>query len=143
MQIKTAQFLSVAVAAMAVLCTVLPAPAKTYWVSPAGTAAWSQAQGGAPLSGTSCASLQTANANAAAGDTVYLREGSYSAIGYINPSHSGASENLRIFYCNYNNETVTVRDESYGIYLYKKSYVTVNGIQFENLNRFMRIYAGH
>ncbi|MBE3142814.1 MAG: PKD domain-containing protein, partial [Planctomycetes bacterium] len=46
---------------------------QIYWVSPNGAATWANAKSKTPLSGTACCSMSTANANASAGDTVYLR----------------------------------------------------------------------
>ena len=120
----------------------LNSPDTTYWVSPDGQAAWSSCKGALPLNGSSACALSTANTNAVAGDTVYLRGGTYSDQ-EIWPSNSGTSEDNRIVYTSYNQENVTIRDSAYGIYIYKKSYITVNGINFYNLRRFMRIYAGH
>jgi hypothetical protein len=112
--------------------------ASKHFVSFNGTASWLASTG----ISTPCA-LSTANSNAEPGDTVYLTGGTYDNGDYIRPANSGTSETARITYSNYDNETVTIRDASYGIYLYKKSYITAVGIHFENLDRFMRIYAGH
>jgi hypothetical protein len=120
----------------------LDSPDTTYWVSPDGQAAWAECKGTVSLNGTSACSLSTANANASAGDTVYLRGGTYSGR-EIRPSNSGTSESSRIVFSHYNQENVLIRDSAYGIYIYKKSYITVNGINFYSLRRFMRIYAGH
>jgi hypothetical protein len=117
-------------------------PDTTYWVSPDGQAAWTSCKGATPLSGTGACALSTADANALAGDTIYLREGTYSGQ-EIRPSNSGTSESSRIVFTSYQQENVTIRDSAYGIYIYKKSYITVNGINFYSLRRFMRIYAGH
>lgn len=116
--------------------------AATYWVSPDGQAAWTSCRGGMPQDGAGACALSTANTNAVAGDTIYLRGGVY-ANQEIQPSNSGTSDSHRIVYTNHNNENVTIRDSAYGIFFYKKSYITVNGINFYNLRRFMRIYAGH
>ena len=62
----------------------------SYWVSPTGGAAWSEARSGTPLSGTACAPLAAANANAMPGDTVYLRGGTYDSS--LAPAHSGTRE---------------------------------------------------
>ncbi len=113
-----------------------------YWVSPNGLAAWTNCRSALPLDGSSACALSTANTHAIAGDTVYLRVGTY-ANQIIQPVNSGASDSQRIVYTNYNNESATIRDSAYGIFIYKKSYITVNGINFYNLRRFMRIYAGH
>jgi hypothetical protein len=120
----------------------LASPDATYWVSPDGQAAWASCRGASPLDGASACALSTANANAVAGDTIYLRGGTY-ADQEIRPSNSGASDASRIVYTSYNQENAAIRDSAYGIYIYKKSYITVNGINFYNLRRFLRIYAGH
>jgi hypothetical protein len=114
----------------------------TYWVSPDGLAAWTSCGGALPLNGPSACALNTANTNAVAGDTVYLRGGTYSNQ-EISPDNAGTSEGNRIVFTSYNQEIVTIRDSAYGIYIYKKSYITVNGINFYNLRRFLRIYGGH
>jgi hypothetical protein len=120
----------------------ISSPDTTYWVSPDGQAAWTSCRGQAPLNGVSACALSTANTNATAGDTVYLRGGTYSGQ-EIRPSNSGTSESNRIVLTNYDQENVLICDSAYGIYIYKKSYITVNGINFYSLRRFMRIYAGH
>jgi len=117
-------------------------PDTTYWVSSNGGAAWTNCRGALPLNGLDACALSTANTNAVAGDTIYLRGGTYSNQ-QIWPSNSGISDSNRIVYTSYNQENVTIRDSAYGIYIYKKSYITVTGINFYNLRRFMRIYAGH
>lgn len=113
-----------------------------YWVSADGQAVWANCKGALPMNGSSACSLSTANANANAGDTIYLRGGIYTNQ-IIQPTNSGTSDSNRIIYMSYNHENVTIRDSAYGIYIYKKSYITVNDINFYNLRRFMRIYAGH
>ncbi|MCP4900437.1 MAG: hypothetical protein GY906_26025 [bacterium] len=115
----------------------------TYWVSPTGQSSWEDAKSATPLNGTSCCSLETANANAVPGDTIYLRSGTYDSGAYIRPNNSGVSEEERIIYSSYNDEEVTISGASYGIYLHRKSFITVNGINFFSMRRFMRIYAGH
>ena len=114
----------------------------TYWVSPNVQTAWANCKGASPVNGTAACALSTANANAVAGDVVYLRGGTYTGQ-EIRPSNSGTSESNRILFTSYNHENVTIRDSAYGIYIYKKSYITVNDINFYSLRRFMRIYAGH
>jgi hypothetical protein len=122
--------------------TALSDPDSTYWVSPDGQAAWTNCKGAVPLNGSSACSLGTANSQAVAGDMIYLRGGTYSGQ-QISPSHSGTSDSNRITYSGYNQEIVIIRDSAYGIYIYKKSYISVNAINFYNLRRFLRIYAGH
>ena len=58
---------------------ILPssAVAATYWVSPDGQADRTACRSDKPLNGAETCSLMTANTNAVAGDTVYLRGGTY------------------------------------------------------------------
>jgi len=109
--------------------------ATDYYVSSDGIASWS-----ACSNINSPCSLSTANTNAGPGDTVYLREGTYSE--YINPDNSG-TESSRLVYKNYNNENVTIYDTRYGILLEDKSYISVEGIHFYNLEQFMFILRSH
>ena len=51
------------------------AVAATYWVSPDGQSSWAGCRSETPLSGTAACNIATANLNAVAGDTVYLRAG--------------------------------------------------------------------
>jgi len=112
------------------------------WVSSNGQASWQNARSSLPLNGAACCSLAVANANASPGDTVYLREGTY-INQKIQPAKSGTSETNRIVFTNYNSEKALIHESSDGIYIYKKSYITVNGIDFDSLRRFVRIYAGN
>ena len=71
----------------------------TYWVSPDGQAKiWENAKSDTPLEGAACASIKMANLRAAAGDTVYLRGGTYVCGDVIKPNNSGTSwENQIVF----------------------------------------------
>ena len=108
--------------------------AGVYYVSVNGTASWSESTN----IETSC-SLSTANSNISAGDTVYIRGGTYNRGEYIRPANSGTSDSARITYSNYNNETVTITDASYGILLDGKSYITVTGLNFYYMGKFLYI----
>jgi len=113
--------------------------AGTYWVSPTGTATWSNCSASTPLSGTSACSLATANANASAGDIVYIRGGTYPATAKysarFNPSNSGSSGNMIIFMA-YSGETPELvcsddcRTRGWGLYVSGKSYIKIYGITF-------------
>lgn len=109
-----------------------------YWVSPQGQASWQDSKSPTPLNGRNACTLATANANASAGDTVYLREGKYHNIGFIQPTNSGA-ENARITFSNYDNENVTITDVDYGILIDGKSYITISGLNFDYLGHFLFI----
>jgi hypothetical protein len=110
--------------------------AAEYYVSPAGSAAWNQSTN----IKTPC-SLETANANARAGDTVYLRGGVYTA--WIAPAKSGNSDTERITYAGYKDERVEISGARYAILLEGKSYITVRGIEFRTCHQFLIISGGH
>jgi len=118
---------------------------STYWVSPDGTASWADAESKEPLNGAKACSLSTANANAQAGDTVYLRGGTYDDGTYIRPRSSGVSNKARITYRNYDDETVTIVGAAYSIFLDNSSYVTVSGIHFYRMGHllFMQNNSNH
>ncbi len=117
-------------------CTILPPSGNTYYVSPTGSASWSQCT----TSATHC-SLDTANINAVAGDTIYLMGGTYNGV-YINPSNSGTASQ-RIIYQNYQTEIVTIQNALYGIYLNGNDYITVKGIDFISNTYNLYILGGN
>lgn len=78
--------------------------------------------------------ISKANQTLAAGDTIYIKAGSYTT--YIAPRNSGTAPS-RITYRAYGSDIVTIQNASYGILLDGKSYITVQGINFYNLDRFM------
>jgi hypothetical protein len=102
----------------------------THYVSPSGSATWAASVNiGTP------ATLATANANAVAGDTIYLRGGTYYS--NINPVNFGTS-GARIIYQAYGSETPTITvDEAGGrwaITLIGKSWIVIDGIKsYESL----------
>jgi len=75
--------------------------------------------------------ISKANSTATAGDTVYLRAGTYSE--YINPSNSGTSGNP-ITFQRYSSdaEYSVILSASYGAYWTTKDYITIDGIYFYN-----------
>jgi hypothetical protein len=109
--------------------------AGTYWVSPTGAAAWGSAQSVTPLSGTACASVDTAEANAVAGDVVYLRGGTYDT--ELAPANSGATNNPITFAAHtgetpvFSNGSVAYATYYYGLRLLAKSWIKVQGITFQ------------
>lgn len=114
--------------------------AGTYWVSPTGAAAWAACQSASPLSGTAACARTTANTNAAAGDTIYFRGGTYSITGFndaIIPTNSGTNASNRITFARYGTEVpIMLGDGSqngYGLYFNGKSYIKIDGITFQNL----------
>lgn len=123
----------------------------TYWVSATGAAPWANCQSSTPLSGVAACSLATANTNAAAGDTVYLRAGTYYAPSFqggIQPSNNGSAGNM-ITFAAYTGETPIITQSgttSFGVYFgytgSASSYITVSGIEFHNLSYFGQIING-
>jgi hypothetical protein len=115
------------------VCLTLPgvARAQTYWVSPTGAAAWSNCTGSTPLSGASACSVATANSNAAAGNTVYFRNGNYGAV-TIQPVHSGTGVSNRIIFVAYTGETPTLSGGNPDVELSGNSYIVINGFTFNN-----------
>lgn len=109
------------------------AQAGTYWVSSTGTAPWT---GGSSCAGESdpsryCA-LSTANTNAVAGDTIYIKAGTYTyASGTaIRPTNSGTSAAARITYSRAPGEAKPVFniDAATFVNLSSRSYVKVDGL---------------
>lgn len=109
-----------------------PLWATDYYVSPTG-------------SGTTCSlaspcALSRANTNAVAGDTVYLKAGTYSTV-YINPSNSGTSDSARITFRNNGTDVVTITGQSNAVYLNGRNYITIDGIKATNCTHFLILYA--
>lgn len=120
------------------LALVSAASANTYWVSPTGSAAWSSCVGATSLSGSSACSLATANTNAAAGDLVYLRSGTYTQSGSgngIEPSNSGTSSSNMITFEGYPSDSSQpiISGGLYGIDLDGgNTYISVLNVEFLN-----------
>jgi hypothetical protein len=112
--------------------------AATHWVSPTGAAAWGSCVGASPLSGSAACSLGTANSNAAAGDLIYLRGGTYNLSGDgIAPTHSGTNAGSRITYAAYTGETPLLTKSSgyvHGIMLDSISYIKIDGLSFGDMD---------
>jgi len=83
--------------------------------------------------------ITKANQTLVAGDTVYIKAGTYTS--YIAPNTSGFSAN-RITYRNYGTDIVTISGTAYAVYLNGKSYITVHGIHATNLPNFLYIING-
>ncbi|MGA7138851.1 MAG: hypothetical protein WBZ14_14335 [Terriglobales bacterium] len=119
------------------------ASAGTYWVSPTGAATWSGCSGSIPLNGTGACNIRTANSNAVAGDTVYLRGGTYSlSADGVAPTNSGSSPSMRIAFAAYTGETpIFVKSAGYvhGIYLGDNNYISIRGVTFEDMDAWAYI----
>ncbi len=130
------------------------AVAGTYYASPTGAAIWANCEhdAGTPgvKTGTAACSLSTANTNADAGDTVYLRAGTYSITGNgIAPTNSGTSASEMITFSGYESEVVTISGAadstggaSQGIALSNDSYIKITKINFSNLYHGFTISGG-
>jgi hypothetical protein len=142
------------------LFILLPIYAETYWVSPTGAATWANCDGATPLSGTAACTLYTANNNAVAGDTIYLRGGTYtftSSSGCGNnyscgifPKNRGTL-NARITYSAYTGETPVLTADgtaptyTSGVTIMQGTaeagtYIRVTGITFVGIPNWVSIY---
>jgi hypothetical protein len=83
--------------------------------------------------------ITKANQTLTAGDTVYIKVGTYSS--YINPTNSGAATH-QIIYRNYGTDVVTISGAEYAIYLNGKDYITVNGIKASSCSHFFYLING-
>ncbi len=83
--------------------------------------------------------IAKANQTLIEGDTVYIKAGAYTS--YIAPTRSGTASH-RITYRAYGSDIVTVQNASYGILLDGRSYITVQGINFLNLDKFLWLQNG-
>ncbi|GAB4388047.1 MAG: hypothetical protein Kow0025_05070 [Thermodesulfovibrionales bacterium] len=83
--------------------------------------------------------ISKANQTLRAGDTVYIKAGTYNT--YIAPSYSGTAA-ARITYRNYGNDVVTISGTNYAVYLNGKSYITVQGINATNAAQFLYLING-
>jgi hypothetical protein len=89
--------------------------------------------------GTASAPWKTitkANQMLAAGDTVYIKRSTYSQS--ISPSRSGTATD-RITYRNFGSDVVTITGAIEAIVLNGKSYITVQGLTFSQVNMFLDI----
>ncbi len=108
--------------------------AGKYWVSPTGTSAWSGCQGNTDP-GRYC-SLATANSSAIAGDTIYMKAGTYNysrtGTGAIAPARSGVN-GRPITYSRIATESkplINCTNSSIGAALSSRSYIKLDGIKF-------------
>ncbi len=112
------------------------AAAAEHYVSPDGSATWERSTS----IKTPC-SLDTANRNARAGDTVVLRGGVYGL--WIEPANSGKSDRERIRYAAYRNERPEIAGTEFAIHLNGKSWISVTGVDSRTCRQFLIISNGH
>ena len=101
---------------------------------------------------TAWRTIDKANATLRAGDTVYIRSGTYSGSSQmtINPSNSGSAGNY-ITYQNYAGELAVITGTYHGVYFGAgKNYIKVDGITIDggsqaasSLALFVRIFSSH
>ncbi len=78
--------------------------------------------------------ITKANHTLVAGDTLYIKAGTYDS--YIRPINSGTFRKP-ITYRNYQKDTVTIANTAYGIHLNSKSYICVYGVNFVECDKFL------
>ena len=84
--------------------------------------------------------IDKANDSLAAGDTVYIRAGTYTGE-TIQPTNSGTSDTARITYTRYGDEVVTFTGSVYCIRLIETDYVTILGLRFVDCERNLYLDA--
>lgn len=82
-----------------------------------------------------------ANSTLKAGDTVFIRGGTYAGQ-QIHPTNNGTANN-RIVYHNYNDETVIIEQTDTAVDLSNRSYVTIHGITVQNCDKYLTMTNGH
>ena len=113
----------------------------------------------APGSGTDTAytTIEAASSAALAGDVIVIRGGTYHEV--LRPQNSG-DPGIPITYKNYDNEKVTIKDtpplshltpdeealdqrRQYGIYIYDKSHIVIEGLHITGVSGWARIVKSH
>jgi Right handed beta helix region len=118
-------------ALLVVSATCGPLAAADYYVDTANVSASDSNPGTAAQPWKT---ITKANQVLSAGDTVYIKQGSYTT--FVAPSRSGTAVSP-ITYRNYSNDLVTVQNATYGVHLDGKSWIVVQGITFTNLDSMM------
>jgi len=111
--------------------------AGTYWVHPSGNASWRNCESTNDPGSNYC-SLKTANTNVKAGDTVYIKAGTYSLANEyaIFPTNTGTGVGAgRIIFSKIASEAkpviILTSGSGAGILLKGKAYIKVDGIVFK------------
>jgi len=111
--------------ALAILAFAAPLWATDKYVDDDGAAAWGDC--GAPAkSGASACSLGTANTNASAGDTVFMRAGTYTTA--IMPTNAGTDADNRIVYIAYQSEDATISRTGTGVSITQTDWIKISGV---------------
>jgi hypothetical protein len=117
-------------------CGSLASSGTAHWVSPTGTAPWASCVGATRLDDSAACSLTTANANAAPGDIVYLRGGTYST--GIVPRQSGTSA-AGITFKSADGEAAHISETTVAIDIKSLSYVTIDGVAADTADYWLRL----
>lgn len=113
------------------LCITGAANGTNYYVDNANSSASDSNPGTAA---SPWKTIAKANQTLSAGDTVYIKQGTYTD--YISPARSGTAS-ARITYQNFNNDNVLITQAAHAATLYSKSYITIQGLNFSNLDQFL------
>ncbi len=127
-----------------------PVFSGVYWVHPTGTASWTNCRSEVDPGLSKYCSLNTANASLVAGDTVYLKGGTYNT--HILPANSGTSISARITYSAVPSESPIIKNTAtqystyyHGILLRGHKYIKIHGITVgphSTMNRVLMITHG-
>jgi len=113
-----------------------PNPVATYYIDTNNASASDSNPGTEALPWKT---ITKANQTLVAGDTVYIKTGTYTT--YIAPANSGKADN-RITYRNYGTDIVTISGTAYVIRLNGNDYITVTGINGTNFTYGIYLYNG-
>jgi len=123
---KIVQYSLIILAFFVILFISASAMAATHYISSNGSASWAESKN----ISTPC-SLETANANVNAGDTLNMRSGMYTTA--INPTSSGSSGNPITFQRYPGDAEYSVIIKSYpGVNLNSNSWIIIDGIYFRD-----------
>src|SRR5262249_10866606 len=107
------------------------AQANTYYIDGSNSSA---SDSNAGTSASPWKTLNKANRPVGPGHPVFNKAGPHHT--FLPPSPSGTAT-ARITYQNFGSDVVTIQNAEYGIFLDGDSYITVQGINFFNLDQFM------
>ena len=107
--------------------------AATYYIAPNGSNAFPGTEN------QPWQTLSKANQTLTAGDTVFIKGGTYGT--FVEPVNSGTAQNP-ITYRNFGSDLVTISGASYGVRINGKSYITVQGINVTQCTHLLYIVNG-
>lgn len=83
--------------------------------------------------------IAKANQTLQAGDTVFIRSGTFKEV--IKPVRSGTNAN-RIIFSNYSGEKVVISNVNEPLVLSSRSYITIRGLEFRNVGTYLTMANG-